>query len=998
MFIKLMKILILCVCISNTHIDYKVYASVVHLKSTLRPIATQGSDINIGLAGRLNELNSFSTEAVVATRVYSRLTDLPFFQLKKDRFPDGEIRITMPEPDGVKDKDVLLVHDIKTDDDLVELILQIGVLRDSGVKEIACLVPESVLGSSIILDAISPFAKIYTTEDSFFTDSNQKLTDARLNPYTPVVTEMNFERKREFDYVLLTEENRLKKEVVERLGKFNKDDKVDVGAIKVNTLESGRVSVEVPSDIAGKDCLLIHSTRTHKSIVELIAILEQLKRQGAKDIHVMFFFFGYDRQEKSFPVPEYGENALSANAAKMLLTIINQYCGRIYTMNTHFIKEPRINIFRFEGVEDLEIVNLNALPYLLDYFRNHHPAKQDLQNAVIVAPDGGVADFLGIMANASGMELCVFNKVRTGVEKVSFTAPDDITKVKGRTVIIFDDVVSGGSTVIKLARLLKDEYGAGDIYFGSVHGKQSPENLKKFHSETDRNNKLLIKDIISTDTVSSETSKVSVAEIIVEFLREHQAKVRIFVEEEMGRPSIALMLPERLAGAGDIVFMVNAAEKLKQVYPNIPIKVIFHRMEDYVFLNDIKLVSGFDLKKNIQRRGRVTYINAMNNIKEANAFVGEHDLVIVYAIYQDLDRYMAVEQYFDYFGPKNYQEARYSRIVVHELGVELNPKKHNNFPIGFENDCLGLPPVAPSFDSYAKQQMRNNKDDIYREKAKILKKIPEYDILDIDKTAQSSWGFIYAHTPNSLQTYLDSLIAARKDNPDFAKKPVTLFINHSDSDQDIYDRALQIAKWNDFELLKYNNGLKVENKGNSNVTLITNTSVPRKLFGQLFTLSDDLPSLITGQDNLSNIIHVNAITQGRAFFWEVLTWQGLAAMGLKDIARDMFGPESEEYAMFAETMKTGIPAYSPHAPDRKLLADLFINHDKHRKTFHRLSMYISDKFDFVKKISPIVDHWSQTVKKKQAQQVSEDKPGIDRPSSAGISVYHKIDNSIKQAA
>ena len=446
-------------------------------------------------------------------------------------------------------------------------------------------------------------------------------SDMAFNAYIPVHTETKFERKRGFEYVLLTEENRLKKEVVDGLGKFNEDDKVDVGTLKVSTLESGRVAVEAPADIAGKDCLLVHSTRTHKSIVELIAILEQLKKKGAKDIHVLFFFFGYDRQEKSFPVPEYGEDALSANAAKMLLTLVNQYCGRIYTVNTHFIKEPRINVFKFEGVEELEIVNLNALPYLLEYFRNQHPTKQDLKNAVIVAPDEGVADFLSIMAKAAGVELYVFQKERTSVKDVSFKAPKGISDIEGKTIIMLDDVVSGGSTVIKLARLLKDEYGAGDIYFGSVHGKQSLENLKKFHSETDKNNKPLVKDIISTDTVLSETSKVSVAEIIVEFLREHQARARIFAEEEMGTPSIALILPERLDGAGDVVFMINAAERLKQIYPDIPIKVIFYRMEDYAFLDSIKLIGGFDLKKNIQRRGRVTYINAMNNIKVVNDFI-----------------------------------------------------------------------------------------------------------------------------------------------------------------------------------------------------------------------------------------------------------------------------------------------------------------------------------------------------------------------------------------
>ena len=196
-------------------------------------------------------------------------------------------------------------------------------------------------------------------------------------------------------------------------------------------------------------------------------------------------------------------------------------------------------------------------------------------------------------------------------------------------------MISSGSTILKLASALRNEYNAGNIFVGIVHGKQTQEVLNKFFKETDRKGNPLIQDIVSTDTISSQISKVSVADLIVEFLVENQIQANILAEEEAGVPSIALILPYRLAGAGDIVFMVNTAQKLKQLHPEIPIKVIFLNHDDYIFLDSIKLLSGFESGKNIQRLYGITYINAMGSIENVNKFVGKNDLAIVYAIYQD---------------------------------------------------------------------------------------------------------------------------------------------------------------------------------------------------------------------------------------------------------------------------------------------------------------------------------------------------------------------------
>ena len=952
--IKIAHIIMAVVYITNANIIHPANIPAALLNSTLRPVAAKAAAVNKSLLDSLSEHSQFIPDAVASLRENKLLVNLADFYnssaiaLEKDVFPDGEIRITIPNPGHVKGKSVLLVHDVRQDSDFVELLLQIAALRDSEAGQVACLLPERLLNSSIVLDAIAPFVRIYTAEDSLFNEPQADLAAAKFIAYQPILTKARFERKRKLDYILFTEKNRLKNEVIKGLSAFNENNELKTGTLKVSTFASGGVKIEVPADVAGKDCLLIHSTRTHKSIVELIAILEKLKRQGAKDIHVLFSFFAYDRQEKNFPAPEYGPDAFSANAAKMLLTIIGQYCSRIYTVNTHFIKEPRINPYRFEGVEGLEIVNLNALPYLMRYFRQHQ-----LKDAVIAAPDEGVAAFLSLLAKTWQQELFIFQKTRTSVEDVSFIEPGGMD-VRGRDIILLDDVISGGSTIIKLAKLLKDKYNAGDIYAGSVHGKQSKEALARFLSATDAKGKPLIKEIISTDTIVSQTSRVSVSELIVEFLREHHTTARIFADEKAGRPSIALILPYRLAGVGDVVFMVNTARKLKQMYPSMPVKVIFFKEDDYIFLDKVKLLSGFECNKNIQRLYGITYINAMGSVETLNEFVGRNDLAIIYAIYPD--EYIGSQiSYFEKFAP----EAAL-RIRIHELGRELRwkePNKHNDYLLGFNENSLGMPPAAPDFESYVRYLVEKDSRGAYGEREKVLRKIPGYDILDAGDIIRSRWGFVYAHTQHSVKMYFKSFLEARQKSSDFARQAVTIFVNHSEGNASLRDEVIGTAKEHGFKLLEYfhkDGALKIVEDGKSNVTLIMNTSVPRKLFGQLFALSDDLPSLITGQDHLSNIICVNALTHGRAFFWEVLIFQYTAQYELQLAAEKILS--LQEYEMLKETMKPGQNA------NYDLLAGLFAEHDKYRALYHKLAAGLNKEFDFADRISRIVStKWPEKI-------------------------------------
>jgi hypothetical protein len=157
-----------------------------------------------------------------------------------------------------------------------------------------------------------------------------------------------------------------------------------------------------------------------------------------------------------------------------------------------------------------------------------------------------------------------------------------------------------------------------------------------------------------------------------------------------------------------------------------------------------------------------------------------------------------------------------------------------------------------------------------------LKKLPGMEeLVDMDSLAGSKLGFIYAHEPHSVSSYFGALKKAMED-PVFSKMKVVVFFSHSKNDKS-RDELAKIVDSEGYSLLEYDGSAekfrKVNDNPKSNVTVVCDSSVPRKLFGQLFVLSDDMPSLISGQDNLANILLVSAEGRGRAFIPELLCFQ-----------------------------------------------------------------------------------------------------------------------------
>lgn len=421
-----------------------------------------------------------------------------FVKFESRKFPDGELQVYILDYKAIEGKSCVIQQSTETDEDIVELILGVGLLRDLKAKKIAIILPKSsITKTRFVLDALSEFCEIATEE----------------GPYTPSQAHLSSKNKSQHgqapELVLFTPEHtELKEKVAIGSG-------LPVETIAVKTLETGEITVDVPHDVNGKNILLIHSTKTNKGLVELIAILEALRQNGANNVGVLFPYFGYARQHKPYPLlsrdmPFSRDNPPSANSAKMILDIINRYCSHIYTVNIHFLKD--VGLQTFPEIEGLDITNLNALLTICNHLQKKY---SDLQRPILVGADSGVFSYVSSAAETLGLASGHFNKKRFSSEKVVisprfvFDGNDEIINVAGRDVVLLDDEISTGGTIVEAATILK-ELGARKVFVGCVHGKFA-KGLKIFNG--------IVDDVVSTDAVVGPKSEASLAELIIDNLK-----------------------------------------------------------------------------------------------------------------------------------------------------------------------------------------------------------------------------------------------------------------------------------------------------------------------------------------------------------------------------------------------------------------------------------------------------------------------------------------------
>jgi ribose-phosphate pyrophosphokinase len=244
--------------------------------------------------------------------------------------------------------------------------------------------------------------------------------------------------------------------------------------------------VRLHDNIAGQDVLIVQTAYPDQKIVELFLIQDAVHDAGAKKITVVLPYFGYSRQDKKF---EEGE-AISARAIAQHISL---HADCVITVDPH--KE---HILRFFTVP---AYSCSAVSTIAQYLKEKHID-------FILAPDKGAKERAREAAALVNCEYDYLEKTRIDASTVKIT-PKKLD-ARGKHVAIIDDIISTGSTMAHSIKELKKQ-GAKSVSVACTHGLfVGGAKDKLLAADCD--------EIISTDTIESEFSKVSAADCIAETL------------------------------------------------------------------------------------------------------------------------------------------------------------------------------------------------------------------------------------------------------------------------------------------------------------------------------------------------------------------------------------------------------------------------------------------------------------------------------------------------
>jgi ribose-phosphate pyrophosphokinase len=291
---------------------------------------------------------------------------------------------------------------------------------------------------------------------------------------------------------------------------------VQVGKATVGRFSDGEVMVEVLENVRGKDCFVLQSTcaPTNDHLMELMIIVDALKRASAGRITAAIPYFGYARQDRRV---RSSRVAISAKVVANMLQIAG--VDRVLTMDLH--------ADQIQGFFDIPVDNIYASPVLLaDVYR------QNLGDVIVVSPDVGGVVRARALAKRLDCDLAIIDKRRpkANVSEVM----NIIGEVKGRTCVIMDDMVDTAGTLTKAADALK-EHGATRVLAYCTHAVLSGNAVERVR--TSSLDELVVTDSIPLSSEARACPKIRVlscAELLSEtMLRINRADsvLSLFVDE-----------------------------------------------------------------------------------------------------------------------------------------------------------------------------------------------------------------------------------------------------------------------------------------------------------------------------------------------------------------------------------------------------------------------------------------------------------------------------------
>jgi len=292
-------------------------------------------------------------------------------------------------------------------------------------------------------------------------------------------------------------------------GKICQHLKAPLGDAEVSRFEDGEVSVRCNENIRGSDVFIVQTTGAPaENLMELLVMLDAAKRASARRVTAVLPYFGYARQDRK----DQPRAPISAKLVANLITVSG--ADRALTMDLHSAQ--------IQGFFDIPLDHLYAAPVLIDHF-----AQKNIANLMVMAPDIGSVKMARAYAKRLGAELALVDKRRPRPDAVEIM--NIIGDVKGKNVVLFDDVLTTGRTLCEAAATIKKQ-GAGEIYAGVTHGVFCDGSFERITASPIR--ELVITDTLNHNHMPPKIVELSVAGLLgeaVQRIHEERSLSSLFV-------------------------------------------------------------------------------------------------------------------------------------------------------------------------------------------------------------------------------------------------------------------------------------------------------------------------------------------------------------------------------------------------------------------------------------------------------------------------------------
>ena len=256
---------------------------------------------------------------------------------------------------------------------------------------------------------------------------------------------------------------------------------------EVSRFKDGEIKSRVFETVRGADIFVIQPTAppVNENLMELLVIIDALRRASARRITAVMPYYGYARQDRK-------ANPRDPITSKLVANLLTQAgARRVLSIDFH---APQI-----QGFFDIPVDHLYASPIMIDYFKDY-----DRSDLIAVAPDVGSVKRVRSFAESLNIPMAIIDKRRPKANVAEVM--NVIGEVKGKNVILLDDIIDTAGTITEAAKVLKEK-GAKDVYACCTHALFSGPAVERLKNAP-------ITKIVVTNTIAQKNNELDNLEVL----------------------------------------------------------------------------------------------------------------------------------------------------------------------------------------------------------------------------------------------------------------------------------------------------------------------------------------------------------------------------------------------------------------------------------------------------------------------------------------------------